>query len=116
MRIRRADGEYRWFLSRRVPLRDKRGKVVKWYGVAIDIQDRKRAEQLQADLAHTNRVSMLGELVASISHELAQPITATTNNAKASLRWLPAQPARSYGGAQRNGKHHRGRHLCLGDH
>ena len=92
MRIRRADGEYRWFLSRRVPLRDKRGKVVKWYGVAIDIQDRKRAEQLQADLAHTNRVSMLGELVASISHELAQPITATTNNAKASLRWLQRNP------------------------
>ena len=92
MRIRRTDGEYRWFLSRAVPLRDKRGKVVKWYGAATDIQDRKRAEQLQADLAHTNRVSMLGELVASISHELAQPITATTNNAKASLRWLQRDP------------------------
>src|SRR5580700_3420743 len=92
MRIRRADGEYRWFLSRAVPLRDKRGKVVKWYGAATDIQDRKRAEQLQTDLAHTNRVSILGELVASISHELAQPITATTNNAKASLRWLNRDP------------------------
>jgi len=92
MRIRRADGEYRWFLSRAVPQRDKRGKVVKWYGVATDIQDRKRAEQLQTHLAHTNRVSLLGELVASISHELAQPITATTNNAKASLRWLQRDP------------------------
>ena len=92
MRIRRTDGEYRWFLCRCVPLRDKRGKVVKWYGAATDIQDRKRAEQLQADLAHTNRVSTLGELVASISHELAQPITATTNNAKASLRWLQRDP------------------------
>jgi PAS domain S-box-containing protein len=92
LRFRRTDGEYRWFLSRIVPLRDKRGKVVKWYGTATDIQDRKRAEQLQADLAHTNRVSMLGELVASISHELAQPITATTNNAKASLRWLQRDP------------------------
>jgi PAS domain S-box-containing protein len=92
MRIRRTDGEYRWFLSRTVPLRDKRGKVVKWYGVAIDIQDRKRAEELQAELAHTNRVSILGELVASISHELSQPITATTNNAKASLRWLQRDP------------------------
>jgi PAS domain S-box-containing protein len=92
MRIRRTDGEYRWFLSRAVPLRDKRGKVVKWYGAATDIQDRKRAEQLQADLAHTNRVSTMGELVASISHELAQPITATTNNAKASLRWLQHDP------------------------
>jgi PAS domain S-box-containing protein len=92
LRFRRTDGEYRWFLSRLVPLRDKRGKVVRWYGAATDIQDRKRAEQLQADLAHTNRVSMLGELVASISHELAQPITATTNNAKASLRWLQRDP------------------------
>jgi PAS domain S-box-containing protein len=92
MRIRRTDGEYRWFLSRAVPLRDKRGKVVKWYGVATDIQDRKRAEELQAELAHTNRVSTMGELVASISHELAQPITATTNDAKASLRWLQRDP------------------------
>jgi PAS domain S-box-containing protein len=92
MRIRRTDGEYRWFLCRCVPLRDKRGRVVKWYGAATDIQDRKRAEQLQTDLAHTNRVSILGELVASISHELAQPITATINNAKASLRWLQRDP------------------------
>jgi PAS domain S-box-containing protein len=88
MRVRRADGEYRWFLSRRVALRDKRGKVVKWYGAAIDIQDRKRAEQLQADLAHTNRISMLGELAASISHELKQPISAAVMDAQASLRWL----------------------------
>jgi len=92
LRFRRTDGEYRWFLSRIVPLRDKRGKVVKWYGAATDIQDRKRAEELQANLAHTNRVSTLGELVASISHELAQPITATTNNARASLRWLQRDP------------------------
>ncbi len=92
MRIRRTDGEYRWFLSRAVPLRDKRGKVVKWYGAATDIQDRKRAEELQAELAHTNRVSTMGELVASISHELAQPITVTTAHAKASLRWLQRDP------------------------
>ncbi|WP_353062585.1 two-component regulator propeller domain-containing protein [Tunturibacter psychrotolerans] len=92
MRVRNSDGEYRWFLGRAVPLRDKRGKIVKWYGAATDIQDRKRAEELQANLAHTNRVSLLGELVASISHELAQPITATTNHAKASLRWLQRDP------------------------
>jgi signal transduction histidine kinase len=92
MRVRRTDGEYRWFLSRAVPLRDKRGKVVKWYGAATDIQDRKRAEELQAELAHTNRVSTMGELVASISHELAQPLTVTTANAKASLRWLQRDP------------------------
>jgi PAS domain S-box-containing protein len=93
MRYRRAaDGQYRWFLARAVPLRDARGKIVKWYGVSTDIQDRKRAEELQAELAHTNRISTMGELVVSISHELAQPITATTNNAKASLRWLQRDP------------------------
>jgi signal transduction histidine kinase len=92
VRVRRADGEYRWFLNRGVPLRDKRGKVVKWYGAATDIQDRKRAEELQAELAHTNRVSTMGELVASISHELAQPLQITTANARASLRWLQRDP------------------------
>ena len=89
---RAADGQYRWFLARAVSLRDARGKILKWYGVSTDIEDRKRAEQLQAELAHTNRVSTMGELVASIAHELAQPITATTNNAKASLRWLQRDP------------------------
>jgi signal transduction histidine kinase len=88
LRFRRTDGEYRWFLSCVVPLRDKRGKVVRWYGTATDIQDRKRAEELQADLAHINRVSTMGELAASISHELKQPIASAMANAQASLRWL----------------------------
>src|SRR5208283_1248713 len=89
VRFRRgADGEYRWFLIRAVPMRDKGGRIVKWYGVTADIEDRKRAEQLQADMAHTNRVSLMGELAASISHELKQPITASITNARTSLRWL----------------------------
>jgi PAS domain S-box-containing protein len=45
MRMRRADGEYRWFLVRTAPLRDEHGNVLKWYGVSIDIEDRKRAEE-----------------------------------------------------------------------
>ena len=44
MRLRRADGEYRWFLVRTAPLRDEQGNVIKWYGLSIDIEDRKRAE------------------------------------------------------------------------
>ena len=88
-RLRRgSDGIYRWFQTRAQPLRDNRGKIVKWCAVANDIEDRKRAEQLQADLAHTNRVSMLGELASSISHELKQPISAAVMDAQASLRWL----------------------------
>jgi formate hydrogenlyase transcriptional activator len=43
-RVRRADGEYRWFLQHNVPLRDETGKIVKWYGTGIDIEERKTAE------------------------------------------------------------------------
>ena len=46
-RIRRADGQYRWFLVRAVPLRDDFGAVVKWYGTNIDIEDRRQAEQIR---------------------------------------------------------------------
>jgi PAS domain S-box-containing protein len=92
-RLRRgSDGVYRWFLIRAVPVRDKSGKIAKWCAVANDIEDRKHAEQLQADFTHASRVSTMGELVASISHELAQPLTVTTANAKASLRWLQRDP------------------------
>jgi PAS domain S-box-containing protein len=92
-RLRRgSEGVYRWFLIRAVPVQDKHGKIVKWCGAATDIEDRKRAEQLQTDLTHASRVSTMGELVASISHELAQPITVTTAHAKASLRWLQRDP------------------------
>ena len=91
-RGRRADGEYRWFLIRAVPMRDKRGSILQWYGVMIDIEDRKRAEQeretLRADLAHVNRVTTMGELTASFAHEIKQPIAATVFNAQACLRWL----------------------------
>jgi len=44
-RVRRADGEYCWWFIRNVPLRDETGELVRWYGTAIDIEDRKRAEQ-----------------------------------------------------------------------
>jgi PAS domain S-box-containing protein len=44
IRLRRADGEYHWFLVRTAPLRDEQGNLVKWYGVSIDIEDSKRAE------------------------------------------------------------------------
>ena len=85
---RAADGQYRWFLTRAVPLRDERGKIAKWYGSSTDIEDRKRAEQLQADLAHINRVNTMGELTASLAHEIKQPIGATVMNADTCLRWL----------------------------
>jgi PAS domain S-box-containing protein len=94
-RHRSANGEYRWFLVRAMPLRDAHGNILKWYGTLTDVEDRKKAEQqrerlrqLEADLAHVNRVSTMGELAASLSHELRQPITAAITDARTCLRWL----------------------------
>ena len=88
-RFRRAvDGQYRWFVNRAVPLRDGRGKIIKWYGNSTDIEDRKRAERLQADLAHVNRVNTLGELTTSLAHDIKQPIGAAVTNAEACARFL----------------------------
>jgi PAS domain S-box-containing protein len=95
LRLRRADGEYRWFLTRHVPLRDEQGRILKWFGTATDIEDQKQAEQererlrqLEADLAHINRVSVMGELTASIAHEVNQPLSGVVSNGGACLRWL----------------------------
>src|SRR6202008_577313 len=85
-------GEYRRFLVRAVPFRDKHGNIIKWYGTLTDIEDREqerqKLRQLEADLAHINRVSMMGELAASLAHELKQPIAAALTNAKTCVRWL----------------------------
>jgi PAS domain S-box-containing protein len=98
-RLRRFDGEYRWFLLEAVPLRDESGNTVKWYGSCTDIEARKRAEEenkqaedklhrAQTELAHVTRVTTLGELTASIAHEVNQPLAAIVANAEACLRWL----------------------------
>jgi len=91
-RVRRMDGDYRRLLIRNVPLRDKPGNIVSWYGTAIDIEERYRAEealrQAQADLARVNRVTTMGELTASLAHEVNQPIAAAVTNANTCLRWL----------------------------
>jgi PAS domain S-box-containing protein len=63
-RLRRADGEYRWFFIRRVPLRDDSGEAVKWYSAAHDIEDQKRAERAlrrsETYLADAQRLSQTG--------------------------------------------------------
>jgi PAS domain S-box-containing protein len=96
---RAADGEYRWFLVRGVPFRDQHGRIVKWYGTLTDIEDRKSAEdererlrQLEDDLAHINRVSMLGEMAASLAHEIKQPIAAAMTSANSCVEWLAHEP------------------------
>lgn len=94
-RHRSANGEYRWFLVRAVPLCDEHGKVRKWYGTLTDIEDRKRAErererlrQVETDLAHVSRVTTMGELAASLAHEIKQPIAAALLHAETCTRWL----------------------------
>src|SRR5450631_433902 len=66
-RMRRFDGEYRWFLLRASPLRDESGKIVKWYGTNTDIDDRKRAEEelqrSEAFLAEGQRLSLSGSFL-----------------------------------------------------
>ena len=65
LRSRRADGEYRWFLSRAVPLRDQLGNIVKWYGTVTDIEDRKQAEEMRA--AQARQASVRADVSAALS-------------------------------------------------
>lgn len=64
IRLRRADGEYRWFLVRNAPLRDEQGNVVKWYGASINIQERKQVEeqlrQSERQLAEAQHLAHIG--------------------------------------------------------
>jgi PAS domain S-box-containing protein len=97
-RIKGKDGQYRWFLIRHNPLRDEQGRVLRWYGTRTDIEDRKRAEetlrQAQANLAHVSRVMTLGELTASLSHEVNQPLAAVVTNGQVCLRLLALETPR----------------------
>jgi PAS domain S-box-containing protein len=91
-RIRRFDGVYRWLNMRGLPLRDRLGQIVRWYFLLTEVDDRKRAEdalrQAQSDLARINRVTTMGELAASLAHEVNQPIGGVLINANVCLRKL----------------------------
>jgi two-component system sensor kinase FixL len=104
-RIRRPDGTVRWIHGRRFPVRDASGRMYRVAGVAEDVTERIEAEEkLQAQatqLAHVARLSSMGELVASIAHEVNQPLHAITVFAStigAALKgegsWQPADLAK----------------------
>ncbi len=86
------DGTYRWHLQQAVALRDAQGKVLRFVGTTTDIDDQKRTEeawrQAQGDLARINRVTTMGELAASLAHEIKQPISGAMTNASVCLRKL----------------------------
>jgi PAS domain S-box-containing protein len=96
-RIHHTDGSIRFL--RAIGHRNASGEPGDYVGVTMDITERKRAEeererlrQLEADLAHTNRVNMMGELAAALAHEIKQPIAASVTSANALLRWLAHDP------------------------
>jgi PAS domain S-box-containing protein len=81
------------------PVLSTSGHLVEFVGTVIDVTERRRAEQervrrrqLEADLAHINRVSTLGEMAASLAHEVKQPIATARNNARAALNFLDRSP------------------------
>jgi signal transduction histidine kinase/CheY-like chemotaxis protein len=98
-RIIHPGGEIRDIYGLGHPVFGPSGDLVEIVGTGVDVTDRKLAEkererlrQAQADLAHANRVTTLGELTASIAHEVNQPISASLTNAKTCLRWLAGDP------------------------
>ena len=92
-RIQAPDGEWRWQLARG---RADQAQVPRLLGVAIDITQRKRAavqaEQDRAALYHMTRVSLLGQLSASIAHQLNQPLASILGNAEAAQKMLEREP------------------------
>ena len=95
-RLRRFDGAYRWFDIRGIPVRDGADRIARWYVLLTDVEDRMQAltrlHQMQSDFAHMNRLGMMGELAASLSHEIMQPIASARNNARAAQNFLGRQP------------------------
>ena len=90
-RLAMADGSIKYVQVVAHVVRDESGGI-EFVGALTDITERKRAEealrQAQADLAHVSRVTTMGELTASLAHEVNQPITAAVTDANACLRWL----------------------------
>lgn len=74
--LRRADGAYRWFLARALPMYDDSGRVLRWFGTSTDIEDRKNAEEA---LRRSEKLAATGRLAASIAHEINNPLEAVVN-------------------------------------
>ena len=98
-RIVLADGTLKYINSSGHPVLDDDGNLIAFVGTAVDVTERKRAQeererlrQLESDLAHMNRLNIMGELAASLAHEITQPIASARNNAQAAINFLDKQP------------------------
>jgi PAS domain S-box-containing protein len=106
-RILLSDGTVKYIHSIAHPVLDAAGDLIEYVGTSVDITERKRTEeeqerlrQLEADLALINRVSMMGELAASLGHEIKQPITGMAINARVCMRRLERQSPEIEGARQ----------------
>jgi PAS domain S-box-containing protein len=98
-RIVKSDGTVKHIHGIGHPVLSPTGELVQVLGTMVDVTERKRAEeerdrlrQLEADLAHINRVSTLGEMAASLAHEIKQPIAAAITSANSCVEWLAHEP------------------------
>ena len=98
-RIVLPDGTVKYIESTGHPFFSADGDLVEMVATHVDVTERKRAEeeherlrQLESDLAHMNRMSIMGELAASLAHELLHPIATARNNARAGMRFLEMSP------------------------
>jgi PAS domain S-box-containing protein len=94
--LRARDEKYRWHLNRAVPVRDAEGNLLRLVGTSTDVHDWRQAQEAlrntQTEFAHMTRVMTMGELTASIAHEVNQPLGAIVTSAAAGARWLAAKP------------------------
>jgi hypothetical protein len=94
-RLRKHDGAYRWFHVLGQAMLDTERHVTQWYGLLIDIDDRKNIEETlrrtETRLSRATQIATVGELAASIAHEINQPLGAVVANGYACMRWLSAE-------------------------
>ena len=74
------------------PTFDEVGDFAEFVGTVMDVTERHRAEEERQAIAHANRIATMGQLTASIAHEVSHPITAAVTNAEAALRWVDRRP------------------------
>src|ERR1700726_2738956 len=98
MRVRRADGEFRWWFLRSIPLHDEAGNIVKWYGTGVDIEDRKRAESLFAGEKRILEMVATGGSLAEILESLCRLVEEQAGGVLPSILLLDGDRLR-HGGA-----------------